>query len=124
MSIGTDVLTFGLEDLRFRRELDELVRAGKSRVVLNLANVSELDTTGLGTLLFAVAKLRKAGGDLALVNVGPSHIKVLMEARLTSVLAVFKDDQDAINSFFPGREVQPYDILEFARSIEQVPEKS
>jgi hypothetical protein len=83
-----------------------------------------MDTTGLGALLFAVAKLRKAGGDRALVNLKPAHIKVVMEARLAGVFAIFKDDQDAINSFFPGREVQPYDILEFAQSIQQVPGKS
>jgi anti-sigma B factor antagonist len=83
-----------------------------------------MDTTGLRTLLFARAKLRKAGGDLALVNLKPSHSKVLVEARLASVFEVFKEDQDAINSFFPGREVQRYDILEFARSTRQVPPKS
>jgi anti-sigma B factor antagonist len=106
-------LTFGQEDLRFRGELDELVRAGSSRVVLNLNDVSEIDTTGLGTLLFALAKLRKAGGNLALVNLTPLHIEILVEAKLTAVFEIFKEDQDAINSFFPGREVQRYDILEF-----------
>jgi anti-sigma B factor antagonist len=106
-------LTFGHEDLRFRSELDELVRVGSIRVVLNLTDVSEIDTTGLGTLLFALAKLRKAGGGLALVNLKPFHIELLVEARLAAVFEIFKEDQDAINSFFPGREVQRYDILEF-----------
>src|ERR1017187_7011525 len=106
-------LTFGEEDLRFRRELDELVRAGSCRVVLNLNDVSEIDTTGLGTLLFALAKLRKAGGDLALVNLKPSHIAVLMAAKLSTVFEVFKEDQDAINSFFRGRELQRYDLWKY-----------
>jgi anti-sigma B factor antagonist len=117
-------LTLGQEDLRFRGELDVLVRAGKSRVVLNLNDVSELDTTGLGTLLFALAKLRKAGGDLALVNLKRSHIRILVEARLSSVFEVFKQDQDAVNSFFPDRKSQRYDILEFVQSTQQVLPKS
>jgi anti-sigma B factor antagonist len=117
-------LTLGPEDLQFRNELDGLVRAGKNRVVLNLHEVGEIDTTGLGTLLFALAKLRKAGGDLALVNLKPLHINVLVEARLAAVFDVFKQDEDAISSFFPGREVQRYDILEFVRSLEQVPPKT
>jgi anti-sigma B factor antagonist len=117
-------LTFGQEDLDFRAELDRLVRAGKTRVVLNLDDVSELDTTGLGTLLFALAKLRKAGGNLALVNLKPSHVAVLMAARLATVLELFEDDQDAINSFFPDREVRHYDVLEFTRSQQQQPAKS
>jgi anti-sigma B factor antagonist len=117
-------LTFGQEDLHFRGELDRLVRAGKTRVVLNLNDVSEMDTTGLGTLLFALAKLRKAGGGLALVNLKPSHIAVLVAAKLALVFEVFKEDQDAINSFFPEREVQRYDILEYVRSTQKEPAKS
>ena len=117
-------LTFGQEDLHFRIELDRLVRTGRSRVVLNLNDVSEMDTTGLGSLLFALAKLRKAGGNLALVNLKPSHIAVLVAARLATVFEVFKEDQDAINSFFPDREVQRYDILEFAGSKQQEPADS
>jgi anti-sigma B factor antagonist len=76
----------------------------------------EVDTTGLGTLLFALAKLRKAGGNLAIFNVKLSHIELLTEARLEAVFEVFQDEQDAINSFFPNREVKRYDILEFVES--------
>jgi anti-sigma B factor antagonist len=112
-------LTLGEGDLDFRSELDKLVRSGKSHVVLNLNDVREIDTTGLGTLLFALAKLRKAGGGLALVNLKPSHIEVILEAKLSAVFEVFKTDQDAINSFFPDREVQHYDILEFVRSQQE-----
>src|SRR5271165_621771 len=115
-------LTLGEADLDFRSELDKLVRSGKSSVVLNLNDVSEIDTTGLGELLFAVAKLRKAGGGLALVNLKPSHIKLLLEAKVANIFEVFKTDQDAINSFFPDREVHRYDILEFVQSQQEAAE--
>ncbi|MGP0073175.1 MAG: hypothetical protein ACLPWF_14750 [Bryobacteraceae bacterium] len=49
----------------------------------------------------------------------PSHIEVLLEAQLATVFEVFKTDQDAINSFFPGREFQRYDILEFVQSQQE-----
>ena len=109
-------LAFGEGDLHFRQELDGLVKAGKCRVVLNLNDLSEMDTTGLGTLLYALAKLRKARGDLALVSLKPAHAAVMMAARLATVFELFKSEQDAINHFFPGREVHRYDILEFAQS--------
>ncbi len=109
-------LTFGQEDLDFRNELDRLVKAGKTRVVLNLSDLHKLDTAGLGTLLFVLAKLRKAGGNLALYNMKPSHIGLLVEANLETALEVFDGEQDAINSFFPDREVKRYDILEFIES--------
>ncbi len=112
-------LTLDEGDLDFRTELDKLVHSGKSRVVLNLNDVSQIDTTGLGTLLFAVAKLRKAGAGLALVNLKPTHIKLLLEAKVANIFEVFKTDQDAINSFFPGREFQHYDILEFVQSQQE-----
>jgi len=110
-------LTFGQEDLDFRRELDRLVKAGKIRIALNLGDVRKLDTTGLGTLLFALAKLRNAGGNLAIFNVRPAHIELLTGARLETVFEAFEDEQDAIDSFFPDREVKRYDILEFVESL-------
>jgi anti-sigma B factor antagonist len=109
-------LTIGPGDLQFRRELDRLVLASQVRIVLNLNDVGEIDTTGLGTLLFALAKLQKAGGGLALVDLKPLHIAVVLEAKLAAVFEIFKTNQDAVNSFFPGREAKRYDILEFVRS--------
>ena len=55
-------LTFGDEDLQFRREIEKLVQLRK----INLSGVDEIDTTGLGSILFCMLKLRKAGGRLAL----------------------------------------------------------
>ena len=110
-------LVFGEEDLQFRNEIDKLVRAGKNRVVLNLARLAEIDTTGLGTLLFALAKLRKEGGGMALVDLRSSHIELIELTKLETVFEVFDDEQEAINSFFPGREVRRYDILEFVQAL-------
>ena len=111
-------LTFGQEDLDFRNELGRLVQAGKIRVVLNFSDLRELDATGLGTLLLALEKLRKAGGNLAIFNMNPSHIELLVEAQLETAFEVFQTEQDAIDSFFPEREVKRYDILEFVKSLE------
>src|SRR5579862_4520359 len=83
-------LTFGQEDLDFRAELDGLVQAGKTRVALNLSELDKLDTTGLGTLLFALAKLREAGGNLAIFNIKPSHIELLTTAKLETTIEVFQ----------------------------------
>lgn len=109
-------LTFGQEDLDFRSEVDRLVKAGKTSVALNLKNLSKLDTTGLGTLLFALAKLRKAGGNLALFEIKTTHIGLLTEARLETVFEVFRDEHDAIDSFFPDRAVNRFDVLEFVEA--------
>jgi len=110
-------LTFGQENLDFRSELDRLVNAGQIRVALNLGELRKLDTTGLGTLLFALAKLRKASGSLAVFNIKPAHIELLTATKLESVFEVFHDEQGAIDSFFPYREIKRYDILQFVESM-------
>ena len=88
---------------------------GRIRVVLNLAGVTDIDTTGLGTLLFAMAVLRGAGGGLALASLHPAHMELLVIAKMETVFKVFDHEQDAINSFFPERQAPRFDILEFLR---------
>jgi anti-sigma B factor antagonist len=110
-------LTFGQEDLDFRSELDRLLKAGQLQVALNLGELRTLDTTGLGTLLFALAKLRKAGGALAIFHIEPAHIELLTATKLESVFEVFEDEQDAVDSFFPDRQLKRYDILQFVESM-------
>lgn len=109
-------LTIGQEDLDFRADLDRLVTAGKIRVALNLSDLHKLDTTGLGTLLYAQATLRKAGGNLTVFNLKPAHIELLTAAKLEMVFDAFQNEQDAIDSYFPDRAVQRYDILQFVES--------
>ncbi len=56
-------LSLGQEDLDFRRENDRLLKAGNVRAALNFSGLRELDTTGLGTVLLALAEFRKAGRE-------------------------------------------------------------
>jgi hypothetical protein len=82
-----------------------------------------MDDEALRALMLASARLRKAGGGLALVDLKPSHIEDLVAARLVPgselFKKVFQHEQDAIDSFFPGRRVHRYDILEYIRSTQR-----
>jgi anti-anti-sigma factor len=66
-------LTFGQEDLEFRNELDRMITAGDTCVLLNLSGLRKLDSAGAGTLLFTQASVRKAGGNLAILLTRPSR---------------------------------------------------
>ena len=84
--------------------------------------MDKIDSAGLGTLLYARAELRRAGGGLALANLHPAHMQLLLVARLETVFNIFGNDLDAINSFFPERKVPHYDILALVTSMRQARE--
>lgn len=106
-------LTLGHGDLELRDRLPALHQYGKVNIILNLEDVTEIDSTGLGTLVFGLARLRKAGGRLALVNLNRSHLELFLLTRLAIVFEFFDDEQDAVNSFFPDRALKRFDILNF-----------
>jgi anti-anti-sigma factor len=54
-------LTLGHGDLELRDRLPALRQSGKVNIVLNPKDVSDIDSTGLGTLVFGLARRRKAG---------------------------------------------------------------
>jgi anti-sigma B factor antagonist len=111
-------LTLGEGDLALRERLAALHQSGKINIILDLKEVIDIDSTGLGTLVFGLAKLRKAGGRLALLNVNRAHLKLFLLTRLALAFEFFDDEQDAVNSFFPDRELKHFDVLEFVQHEE------
>jgi anti-sigma B factor antagonist len=109
-------LTFGEEDIQLNDEIRHALAARRFRLVIDLSGVDKIDSAGLGTLLYARAELRRAGGGLALANLRPSHIETLLVAKLETVFRVFGTNQDAVNSFFPERQIPRYDLLELVAS--------
>jgi len=108
-------LTVGASATALRDYLRELAAAGKPNVVLNLAEVDYIDSTGLGSLVVAYTTLRKAGGNLRLLNLNRRNIELLVLTKLTTVFELFDEEQHAVNSFFPNREIKHFDILSFVR---------
>jgi anti-sigma B factor antagonist len=112
-------LIFGPEDISLNDEIRRAVATRRVRLVIDLGGVDKIDSAGLGTLLYARAELRRAGGGLALANLKPAHLQALLVARLETVFSIFGNEQDAVNGFFPDREVPDYDLLAVVSSIRQ-----
>lgn len=106
-------LTLGEGASELRTKVQDLIDAGRKRTVLNMKEVSYIDSTGLGTLVMMEAKARNAGGDLKLLNLNQRGLELLVLTKLTMVFDVFDDETSAVNSFFPDREIKKFDILDF-----------
>ena len=111
------------ESLNVLREtVNQLLREHRLKIVANLAGVDYIDSTGLGTLVVCYTTLQRAGGSLRLLNLNRRNIELLLLTKLSTVFELFNDEQSAINSFFPEREIQHFDILSFVQ--EQKPKLS
>lgn len=106
-------LTMGPEDVAFRNVLNSCIAAGKIRIILDCGRLGDMDSVGLGTLVFYHIKLQRAGGGLALLNVSRTHMELLTLLRLDRIFQVFTSEPEAVDGFFPDRAVRHYDILEF-----------
>jgi anti-sigma B factor antagonist len=98
-----------------RDRIAALVAAGKTQIVLDLHHVDYIDSTGLGNLVISYTQVKNAGGALKLTNLNKRNVELLALTRLHTVFEVFGDETDAVNSFFPDREIKHFDILNFVQ---------
>jgi anti-sigma B factor antagonist len=109
-------LVMGGADIALRDCVQSLFDPGNRQLILDLAKISEIDTSGMGVLLLLAEQYRSGGGKLVLFNVAHTHGEVYEMARLETALEIYRDELDAINSFFPDRKVIRYDILDYVES--------
>jgi anti-sigma B factor antagonist len=113
-------LTVG-EASAVREKVSAVAATGSVNIVLNLADVEYIDSTGLGALVICFTSLKKAGGALKLVNPNKRNVELLLLTKLHTIFEVFNDEQDAVNSFFPDREIRHFDILKFVQEEKEDP---
>jgi anti-sigma B factor antagonist len=102
-----------------RDKITELVAAGHHQVVLDLQHVDYIDSTGLGNLVISYTQVKNAGGALKLLHLNKRNVELLALTRLHTVFEVFAEETDAVNSFFPDREIKHFDILSFVQEAEK-----
>jgi anti-sigma B factor antagonist len=109
-------LVMGKSDTVLRDFVQALFDGDNRQLILNLAQISEIDTSGMESLLFLSEVYSDAGGKLVLFNIAHSHGKVYELARLETVVEIYRDELDAVNSFYPDRKVVRYDILDYVET--------
>ena len=85
------------------------------RLVLNLQHVDYIDSTGLGAMVMCATSAKRRGGVAKLLNLNRRNMELLVLTKIDTIFEVFDDETDAVNSFFPDREIKRFDILAFVQ---------
>jgi anti-anti-sigma factor len=112
-------LTAGDSESTLRSAINALARDNAVNILLNLAEVTKIDSDGLEALVLCHAQIRKCGGALKLARLNIECLSLNVLTKLNTVFEVFVAEQDAVNSFFPGRATCHYDILEWVQEQEK-----
>src|SRR5215475_15713616 len=95
----TGRIVLGEESAHLRKLMSELLSQGHKKILFNLAEVTYIDTSGLGNLINALAQTRKQGGELKLLNL-PQKVQDLMQiTKLYTVFDILNDEATAVRSF-------------------------
>ncbi len=92
-------ITLGEGSAVLRDTVRELMRTGQKQILLNLADVSYIDSSGIGELVSAFTSLRNQGGDLKLLNLTKKVHDLLQITKLYTVFDITDDEATAVASF-------------------------
>jgi anti-sigma B factor antagonist len=86
-------------DARLRDVVNEVVALGRTRIVIDLGDVTYIDSCGLGVLIAKLVSVRNKGGDLKLARVSARSHRLLEICKLEGIFQVFESEADAVASF-------------------------
>ena len=86
-------------DSAFRDYIAALVNGGRKQIVVNLKDVTYIDSAGVGVLVAKMLSVRRIGGDMKLLNLTARSTRVMTITKLLTVFEAFDDEQEAIRSF-------------------------
>ena len=92
-------IVLGEESNALREKVKSLLAAGQKKVVLNMDNVTYIDSSGLGALVAAHTSARSQGASLKLSNLGSKFQEILQVTKLVTVFEVYPSEAAAIASF-------------------------
>lgn len=84
---------------RLKDKVNSLVFQGRTQIVLNLGEVSQIDSTGLGEIVACLTTVTRGGGKLKLSNVAKRNQDLLTITKLATVFETFDSEVEAVRSF-------------------------
>ena len=86
-------------DLVFRRHVHELIDRGRTKILVDLAGVTYIDSSGVGMMAAKLKTVRDQGGDIRLLRLNTRGHRLFSVAKLHTVFEIFNDEAMAIRSF-------------------------
>jgi anti-sigma B factor antagonist len=95
-------IVLGEESNALREKVKSLIAEGKKKIVLNMDNITFIDSAGLGTLVAAHHSAKSQGASLRLCHLGSKFQEVLQITKLLTVFEVYDTEAAAVSSFSKG----------------------
>lgn len=83
----------------FRRKVEDLIRERRVKIVLNLKDVTYIDSAGVGMMVGKYLSVRRQGGDVKLLHLSPRSNRVMTITKLATVFETFDSEEQAVRSF-------------------------
>ena len=92
-------ITLGEDGNLLKDKLQSLLHQNKKNILFNLAQVSYVDSAGLGAIVSAYTTVTREGGSLKLVNITKKLQDLLSITKLLTVFETFDSEEEAIRSY-------------------------
>ncbi len=92
-------ITLGEGSVVLRDTIRDLVGKGQKKILLNLGDVTYIDSSGIGELVSAFTAVRREGGELKLLNLTKKVHDLLQITKLYTVFDIKDDEATAIKAF-------------------------
>jgi anti-sigma B factor antagonist len=92
-------IVLGEESTALREKFKGMIAGGKQKIVLNMDNVTYIDSAGLGTLISAHVSAKNHGASMRLCHLGKKFHEVLQITKLLTVFDVYDTQAAAVSSF-------------------------
>jgi len=83
----------------FKQAIEELISAGDHRLVIDLAEVPMIDSSGIGVLVKALASAKQRGGNVKLLNPSRFSLQALKLVGVLNLFELFDEEEKAVQSF-------------------------
>jgi len=92
-------ITLGEGSITLRDTVRDLLSKGQKKILLNLGDVTYIDSSGIGELVSAFTTVRNQGGELKLLNLTKKVHDLLQITKLYTVFDVKDDETSAVKAF-------------------------